>query len=118
MFNILDITKNNVVAFKASGKIEEADYEKIIPLLEKTEREGKKIKLFIEIGDIQGITFKGLMKDIVTYFKHIKKIEKVAVVGKNGAGKGWAEAANPFIKAEIRYFPIEEKVLAEEWIEK
>jgi hypothetical protein len=116
MFEILDITKDNVIAFKATGKIEGTDYEKIIPLMEKTEREGNQIRLFIEIGDIKGITGKGLLKDIVTYFKHIKHIKKVAVVGRNGAGKGWAKVADPFIKAEIRYFPVEEKVVAEEWV--
>ena len=53
MFEILDITKDNVIAFKATGKIEEADYDKIIPLMEKTEREGNPVRLFIEIGDIK-----------------------------------------------------------------
>lgn len=118
MFEILDITKKNVVAFKATGKIEEADYDKIIPLMEKTEREGNPVRLFIEIGDISGITGKGLLKDIITYFKHIKHIKKVAVVGRNGTGKGWAEVADPFVRAEIRYFPVEEKLIAEEWIVK
>lgn len=116
MFDILDLTKDNVIAVRAHGKIEKADYEKLDPLLEKTEKEQDKIRLYLEIGDIQGITFEALLKDIATYFKHIKKVEKVAVTGHNGAGKAWVKVADPFIRADIKYFPESEKRIAVDWI--
>ncbi|MGC9344291.1 MAG: STAS/SEC14 domain-containing protein, partial [Bacteroidales bacterium] len=68
MFKILDITKDNLIGFRASGKIEEEDYEKLNPILEKTKKEQEAIRLYIEIGELHGITFKALIKDIVTYF--------------------------------------------------
>ena len=117
MFTILDLTKDNVIAFKAHGKIEETDYDKLNPLLEKTEREGKSVHLFIEVGDIEGITAMALLKDIVTYFKHIRKVDKVAVVGSDKPEKSWAKVADPFIRAEIKYFPETEREIAEEWIQ-
>jgi hypothetical protein len=40
LFEFTDLTKDNVIAFKAYGKIEERDYDKLMALLEKTEREG------------------------------------------------------------------------------
>ena len=116
MFDILDITKNNVIAFKAHSTIEGQDYEKLEPLLEKTEREGKSLHLYLEIGDIRRVTVKGFFKDIATYFKHVRHVEKVAVVGDKKPEKNWAKIADPFIKAEIRYFPVEERDRAREWI--
>lgn len=116
MFKILDITKDNLIAFRASDRIEESDYNKLAPVLEKTEKEHESIRLFIEIGELKGITFKALIKDIVTYFKHVRKVEKVAVTGNNGFEKGWVRIADPFIKAVINYFPLEEKKIAIDWI--
>lgn len=116
MFKILDITKDNLIGFRASGKIEEEDYEKLNPILEKTKKEQNAIRLYIEIGELQGITFKALIKDIVTYFRHVKKVEKVAVTGKNGFEKAWVKVADPFIKAEIKYFPVPEKDFAVSWV--
>lgn len=117
MFEVTDLTKDNVIAIKAHGTIESKDYEKLIPLIEKLEREDKPIRLFVEIGDIEGITANAVLKDVATYFKHAKHIEKVAVVGENDLfEKTWSKVADPFIKAEIQYFPKGEQVIAEKWI--
>lgn len=118
MFKILDITKDNVIAFKASGKVQKTDYEILNPLLDKTEKEYDDVKLFILIEEIESITPEALMKDIVTYFKHIKYITRVAVVGEGKAEKSWAKVADPFIKGDIKYFPLTEYDIARDWIEK
>ena len=68
MFEFTELTKDKVVAFKATDKIEKKDYEKLTEVLDKTERENESVRLFIEIGDIKGITGEALMKDIATYF--------------------------------------------------
>ena len=118
MFKILDFTKDNIIAFKASGKIQKTDYEMLDPLLEKTEKEHPFIKLFIMIGDIEGITPEALMKDIITYFKHVKNVNKAAIVGEGKAEKTITKIADPFIKGDLKYFPLEEMDVAREWIEK
>ena len=117
MFEFTDLTKDNVIAFKAYGKIEERDYDKLTALLDKTEREGKPLRLLIDVGDIKGITAEALLKDVATYFRHARKMERVAVVGENKLHeKTWAKLADPFMKADVRYFPREKGVIAEEWI--
>ncbi|MFN2395855.1 MAG: hypothetical protein ABR597_09230 [Bacteroidales bacterium] len=47
MFKILSFTKGKVIAFRAEGKIEMADYDKINALLEKTKREYERVGLNI-----------------------------------------------------------------------
>jgi len=118
MFDFLTITRDNIVAFKASGKIEKTDYEKLNLLLDKTEKEHDALRLFIQIGEITGITAGALLKDIATYFRHIRKIEKVAVVGDHTPEKAWAKIADPFIKADIQYFATAKMAEAETWIRK
>ncbi len=118
MFKILDNTKEKIIAFKVFGKVIKTDYDVLNPLLEKTEKEYEAVRLFIEIGDIEGITAEALIKDIATYFKHAKHIEKVAVIGQGKMEKVWAKIADPFIRADVNYFLPEEKDIAVEWIER
>ncbi len=117
MFEFTDLTKDNVIAFKAYGKIEDKDYDKLTALLDKTEREGKPLRLLIEVDDIKGITAQAMLKDVATYFRHARKMEKVAVVGEDKLHeKTWAKLADPFMRAEVKYFPREKEVIAEKWI--
>ncbi|MFW5819673.1 MAG: STAS/SEC14 domain-containing protein [Bacteroidota bacterium] len=118
MFKVLDFTKDNIIAIKASGKIQKSDYQMLDPLLEKTEKEHPSIKLYILIGDIDGITPEAFMKDVITYFKHIKNVDKAAIVGGGKAEKSIAKIADPFIKGDLKYFPLEDMEIARKWIEK
>ncbi len=116
MINILDITKEDLIAIKVAGKVEKKDYDILDPLLEKTKREHDSLKLYLHIGDIEGITPQALIKDVITYFKHVKSLRKVAVVGEHKGEKNWAKIADPFIKADIKFFPLAENSVALEWI--
>lgn len=117
MFEFTDLTRDKVIAFKATDKIEKQDYDKLTEVLDKTERENEAVRLFIEIGDIRGMTGEALMKDIATYFKHVRKMEKVAVVGEDKLHeKTWTKLADPFMKAEVKFFPKKKQIIAEEWI--
>lgn len=118
MFKILDTTKENIIAFNVTGKVIKTDYDVLNPLLEKTEKEHDAVRLFIEVGQIEGITAEALLKDIATYFRHVKHIDKVAVVGKGKMEKAWTKVADPFIRADIKYFPMVEKDIAAQWIER
>ncbi len=118
MFTYLDLTKDNIIAFKAEGEITKADYDSLIPLLNKTGREHDAIRLLVEIGDIKGITIRAFLEDVATYFKHIRSIEKIAVIGDSQAEKVWAKLADPFTRTDVKYHPRAEKDLAMEWIER
>ena len=50
-------------------------------------------------------------------FSDVRKVEKVAVVGSDRPEKSWAKIADPFIRAEIKYFPESERKIAEVWIQ-
>ncbi len=116
MFDILDFTKDTLIAFEVKGKLEKKDYEKLSSLLEKTEREHEKLKLFIMIGELQGITLPALLDDIKTYFTHIGKVKKVAIVGRSAIDKSLTKVTDLFTSAEIKYYPKEEYEIAKSWI--
>ncbi len=118
MFEILDITRNNVIAFKVKGKVEKKDYDKLTPLLEKTEREFDKRRLYVEIEDIEGIEPAALWEDFKVYFLHIKNFDKIAIIGRRGVIEKLTNLTGPFVSGEIKFFETGEAVNAREWIKK
>ncbi len=117
MFKILDITKDNLIAFTVKGKVEKTDYDKLTPLLEKTEREFDTRKLYIEIEEIGGIEPAALWEDFKLYFLHVKNFEKVAIVGQSDAIEKVTKLAKPFISGETKFFNEKEAVDAKRWIQ-
>jgi len=119
MFKILDFTENNLVAFKVKGKIEKSDYDKLKALLEKNAREYDTQKVYLELSpdDIEGIEPKALWEDFKIFFKHIRKLEKLAIVGDTGVVEKTAKVTKPFIAGEIKYFTDKEAVKAKEWVQ-
>lgn len=116
MFRVLDLTNKDLIAIQIDGKISKSDYDKITPLIEKTVKEYGKIKLYIQIDNIEGIELKAFAEDVKTYFKHFSDINKIAVVGENDWQKFWSKLASPFVSGEIKFFRHEEVVEARKWI--
>jgi len=117
MFEILDITKNNLIAFKVRGKVEKKDYDKPTPLLEKTKREFDTRKLYVEIENIEGIEPAALWEDFKVYFLHVKNFKKIAVVGQGGVIEKITNLTKPFVSGEIKFFETGEAVNARDWVE-
>lgn len=59
---------------------------------------------------------KVLFDDIVFSFKNRNKFKKIAFVGENFLEKSMAEISKIFTPAETKYFPLEKREEAIEWI--
>lgn len=116
MFKIQNATNKNLIAIKISGKIKESDYNKITPLIEKAVEQYGKVKLYLEIENIEGIEPKAFREDVKTYIKHFNHIAKIAVVGKNNWQKMWSNLASPFVSGQVKYFPGDKALEATKWI--
>ncbi len=116
MFKILDITKDNLIAFQVKGKVEKSDYDKLNPILEKTGREFDTRKLYVEIIEIEGIDPAALWEDFKVYFKHIKNFNRVAIVGSGKMVETLSKLSKPFISGEIKFFNHSETLIARDWI--
>ena len=120
MFKILEFTKGRIIAFKAEGKIEKADYDKINALLEKTSREYDTLRLYIRINstDIEGVEPAALWEDFKTYFRYFNSLEKLAIVGSGNLEEQIASLTKPFVSGDLKYFDSANASEAQKWIEK
>ncbi len=116
MFTILDFTKDNLVAFQVEGKVEKADYEKLKPLLNKTERDYDTQKLYVEIKSLEGIEPAALWEDFKVFFKHIKNFDKIAIVAPDEISKSLTGLTKPFISGELKFFDNSQAITARDWV--
>ena len=92
MFKVLDITKGDLIAIKVDGKLKKSDYDKIIPIMDKTVNDFGKIKLYIQLDNVDGIEPKAFREDVMAYLRHFNHMKKIA--GKpNGkrCGQNWPD---------------------------
>lgn len=116
MFKLLDITEKDLIAIEVDGKLKKTDYDRITPLIDKTVHDYGKIKLYIQLIQVEGIEPKAFREDVKTYLKHFNHMKKVAIVGKNKWEKLWSNLASPFISGDVKYFEFTEIDSALKWI--
>jgi hypothetical protein len=118
MIKILPETKDNFVALRLSGKLDDEDYTIIVPLLEKQIEAHGSITLFWEMVDFDGWTVPALWADTKFDLKHASDLDKVAMVG----DKKWQELLKklmrPFTSARLRFFESAERESALQWCHK
>ncbi|GAA5482963.1 STAS/SEC14 domain-containing protein [Haloferula sargassicola] len=117
MHQILPETRDDVVALRLSGKLDATDYESIIPTLESHIEHHGKIRVFWEMIDCDGWTIEGFGKDVGFDVRHANDLSKIAIVGDKKWEKWMSGLMKPFTSAEIRYFPISDRLSALTWIQ-
>jgi hypothetical protein len=118
MFEVLkEWTGDGVIALRVSGKLVHADYEGLVPRLERAIEEHGAIRCLIDMTELDGIEPRAVWDELSFDLKHATEVSRCAVVG-DRAWKRWATvAARPiFRKAEVRYFEREDLEQAAEWV--
>ena len=117
MIQIETDNNSNIVYTTSSGTLEKNDYDALLPVVEQKIRQFGKIRLYFEMSNFTGWKPEAFLQDLKFDIKHVKDFEKVAMVG----DKKWQELMTglmkPFTSAAIRFFPLDEKETAKEWVE-
>lgn len=117
MISIIPTPKENIVGFSIDGKIEINDIEKVTNLVEERLKSQTKLRVYVEVNSIQGISVEAFWEDLKLGLRHLKDFEKKAVVCEQGWMTKLAVASNKiFPKIEIKCFSFSEKNQALEWI--
>jgi hypothetical protein len=111
-----DKTEGDLIALAAEGEIEKADYDKVWPLVEQKVQEHGKIRVYVEVREIDMITLRALWEEIKMDVQHFRDFSKAALVG----DKAWkalaTQAFNLITSGEARYFELDEQQQAWEWV--
>lgn len=106
----------NTVYTIAEGKLNDEDYQRVIPLLEEKISIYGKIRWYFEMRDFQGWTFSALWEDLKFDIKNRNNIERIAMVGDKKWEKQLTQFMKPFTDADVKFFETEEREEAKHWI--
>ena len=116
MIQVLAETKENIIATRAYGKLTDADYKKLLPIMTNALKKFKKICWYFEIVSFEEYQMKAFWDDVKFDLQHIGCYEKIALVCEEKWHYLILRLIRPFIKTEINFFEIDEKDKALCWI--
>jgi len=108
--------RGSYVELVASGKLNQDDYERVIPLLEaQLEREGE-LNALILLREFEGWTLDAAIEDLRFDLRHRKDFARMAVVGEGRLQKWMTRLCAPFFSGEVRFYEREREVEARSWV--
>ena len=108
---------DNVVAFKLSGTLHDADYEHLVPVIDAALERHDKVRLLAWFHDFHGWTATAVWDDMKFDAKHFTKFERIALVGEKKWQEWMSAVCKPFTSASVKYFDASEVEAAWKWIE-
>ncbi len=115
---MIQIEENgNIIYMIAEGKLNDDDYDKMLPLLRSKIKEHGTIRWYFQMKDFKGWTMHAFWRDVHFDLKNKEQLEKVAIVGESKWQEVMTDFMKPFTDADIRYFDEEKAGEAQSWIE-
>ncbi|MGN6545415.1 MAG: STAS/SEC14 domain-containing protein [Aureliella sp.] len=115
--SLQELAGGHVLVINLTGKLTKEDYEHFMPEVERLIKEHGKLRMLVRMHDFHGWTAGALWEDIKFDMKHLRDIERIAMVGDKAWEHGMAVFCKPFTGATIRYFDQSEAGQAETWLE-
>jgi len=117
MFEILPVNDdNNILAFRASGKLTDADYGQFLPVLEEMIRNTGRISLYIELQDFEGWEAKAAWDDLRFGLHHDDDFKRIAIVADGALIHAATNFSNFFSHIEMRFFDKNHTEAAWDWL--
>ncbi len=103
------------VSVRAMGKLVDADYERLVPELDRLIKKHGKLCLLFDLTGFEGWKPSALWDEFKFDVKHFADFERIAIVGDKSWEQGMATFFKPLTTATIRYFGIEDAEEAWKW---
>ena len=120
MFQKLKQSSGKIVGFKLSGNITDGEFRAFVADVEKVVADKGRISLLLIMDYPQKFELKAVWDDVIFWIRHIKDIERLAIVGQKEWEKWielWIELfGRPFIRTEVGYYSKSHLQEARTWL--
>jgi hypothetical protein len=118
MIDTIFLGDGNAVGFRISGRIEGSDFDRVAARIEQALGSHDQVRIYAEIESLDGMSLEVLWKDLQFSFKHIRDVEREAIVTNRDWLKNLAELGDKlFSGLEVRHFDLNQKDEARDWIQ-
>lgn len=108
---------DNIIGINIDGRIEAKDIERVVELIEKRLKLGKKLRIYAEVNNWSGMSLEALIKDLKFSLQHFQDFEKEAIVSDRHWLESLAAISNTlFSSIEVKHFTFDDQDKALEWI--
>lgn len=116
MIHFIHDVPEEVIAISVDDQLTADDYERCNRMI-RLQEPVDKLKLYIEIDQWKGMTFKALLEDIKMGFKHYDKISKIAVASSEDWIKKWTQGSDLLTPGiDVKLFKTSERAKAMSWL--
>ncbi|MBO3271027.1 STAS/SEC14 domain-containing protein [Hymenobacter defluvii] len=117
MFRAVDYPDENLLALYIGGMLTKADYQGVVPTLEKKVQQYGKVNAYLEYQGIEDVTLKALWEELKEDVKHFTSFNRVAVVSNdNTLVKAGAALSSVITPSDVKHFNPDEKTVALQWV--
>jgi hypothetical protein len=116
MLEYREIPDTNIVEFTIDGAISAAEFDDVIARFEASIARHGKIRVLEYVRSLGGVPPSKWWEDVKFGFKHMRDINRAAVVAQEKWIEVFANLVNPFLAAEVRYFKPAEIEKARAWL--
>jgi hypothetical protein len=116
MIEFLEFNEIDIVATRVSGKITTSEFNKLKKELTEKIQLYEKVNWYYEMKDFEGWDWKSFFSDIAFSLRNTSRFNRVAFVGETKLENTMAQISNLFTPAEVRYFSMDERNSAIDWI--
>ncbi len=108
--------EGNFVALTLSGKVDDADFQKLMPVLDGASEKGD-LHLLLTLDNFQGWDKGALWEAMKVDESLASNVGVVAIVGDSNLSGWMKQLTRPFMSSQIQYFNPDEKQDAMEWVQ-
>lgn len=105
---------SKVISLKVRKVVTKEDYQKLDPIIEQKVRLYGKIRMLIDIGELNGILLSAFWEDLKMSVNHPYDFEKVAIISSNNIEDIINKTIAPLIHSEVKIF--DKSQGAKQWI--
>ncbi|MEO0626627.1 MAG: STAS/SEC14 domain-containing protein, partial [Bacteroidota bacterium] len=114
----IELANTRLLGLAIVGQLTQKDYDLLDVLIEDQKKEYGKARIYLEIVDLQGISFRAIWQDLRTTIKHYTQIERIAIVGDQSWLKATIKVSDLMTPGlDMQAFPTEERQRALNWLE-
>lgn len=106
----------NLIKTLVSDKLTQEDYDKMLPALEQTVSEWESVRWYFEMRDFSGWEPVAALQDLKFDIEHANQMTKIAMAGTKKWQEWLTKTMKPFTSADVRFFDLQEREQALQWI--
>lgn len=104
------------IEIDVSDTLTKADYDRLVPRLERLAAERGPLRMLIRLSDFSGWTPPGLWADLKFDLTHQDDMARIAILGESKLERWMTSLSDLFLRAQVKYFAKEKEEQARAWL--